>query len=293
MQADRDVRRRIEYRRDFMRLLALSLAGLCLALFVFATGEVEGTLALAAWAMLAAGCAGLAWAAGRTVFRGRPLLALSPDGIVWNFGNGEVAVPWSEVQGVETVTFTATGRSYRGTYSQRLADTTMVLVSREFYDRHIDPRSDFMRGPYWEWFYRPQGEVVQVALHHKMFGVSPREVRGPVEARWKAFREPGGQHPPQLARGAAPLRFGGGVQLHSPLQMAMVLVPLALCLALAGNIAGVWETPGQKNSRIQAEERVARDREINEQLDRHRQAQERMWQRLEEQNWMFGGPRRP
>jgi hypothetical protein len=282
MQAGPDLYRIVEYRRNLTLVAAMSLAGLCLALFVFATGDVTGTTALAAWAMLAGSCAGLAWAAWRVVHPGSPILALSPDGIVWNAGIGEIAIPWREVKGVETITYTVIGRSYRGTYRQRLENTTMVLVSQEFYDRNIDPRSDFMRGPYWDWFFRSQGDHVQIALLHDMFGVGHRDVREPVEARWKAFRDVGGEHPSQPALRAAPLRFGGGVRLRSPLQIATVVVPLVLCLALAGNIAGIWETPRQKDTRLQREERAVRDRAINEQIERHRQAQERMWERFED-----------
>jgi hypothetical protein len=282
MDADRDVHRVIEYRRNFTMVLAPSLGGLCLSLIFFATGRVEGSVELATWVVLVAGGAGLVWAGWRTVFPGRPMLALSPEGIVWNAGSGEVPIPWSEVQGVDTVTYTVVGRSYRGRYQQQLQDVTMVLVSRDFYDARIDPKSDFMRGPYWNWFFRPQGKFVQVALLHHIFGVSPRDVRGPVEARWKAFREGDGQLPHQPACRTEPLRLGGGVNLRSPSNMAMVAVPLMVCLVLVGNLAGVWEMPNQKNARLQAEERAARDRELNASIERHRQAQDAMWRRFDE-----------
>lgn len=282
MHADRDVHRVIEYRRNFTIVLALSLGGLCLSLIFFATGRVEGWVALATWVLLVASGAGLVWAGWRTAFPGRPMLALYPQGLIWNAGSGEVPVPWSEVQGIDTVSYTVVGRSYRGSYEQRLKNVTVVLVSRDFYDARIDPGSDFMRGPYWNWFFRPQGEFVQVALIHDIFGVHHRDVREPVEARWKAFREADGQPTPQPAGRAEPLRLGGGVNLRSPLHMAVVAVPLMVCLVLVGNLAGVWETPNQKNARLQAEERAARDRELNASIERHRQAQDAVWQRFEE-----------
>ncbi|MFN4271599.1 MAG: hypothetical protein ACK4F5_02225 [Aliihoeflea sp.] len=282
MHAYRDVHRVIEYRRNFAKVLALSLGGLCLSLFIFVTGRVEGWVALATWVLLVAGGAGLAWAGWRTVFPGRPMLALYPQGLIWNAGSGEVPIPWSEVQGIDTVSYTVVGRAYGGSYEQRLKNITMVLVSRDFYDARIDPGSDFKRGPYWDWLFRPQGEFVQVALVHDIFGVSHSDVRGPIEARWKAFREADGQHAPQPAYPAEPLRLGGGVNLYSSSHVAMVAVPLMIFLVLVGNMAGVWETPGQKNTGIQAEERAARDSELNASIERHRQAQEALWERFEE-----------
>jgi len=281
MQADHDLHRRIQYRRNFTRVLSYSLMLLCLPLFVFAMGgpsDRDGVV-LATWAGVGLGCAGVAWAAWRMFVPGRPILELFAEGLVWHSGVGYVHIPWNEVEGVETVTYSAIIPSLRRSFQKTFKDITMVLVSREFYLRNIEPGSTFMRGPHWDIFLRPKGDLYQIALHHETFGVEGRDVRGPIEARWLAFRDKADR--PSSSR-AEPMRFGGGLDLTSPLPAAKVAVPLVICLVLLGNILSAWETPGQTNSRIQREERAARDREINAQFERDRQAREQMWQRFDQ-----------
>ncbi len=281
MQADHDLHRGIQYRRNFTRVLSYSLMLLCLPLFVFAMGgpsDSDGVV-LAAWLGVGLGGAGVAWAVWRMFVPGRPILELFAEGLVWHSGVGYVRIPWNEVEGVETVTYSANIQSFRGSIRQTFKDITMVLVSREFYLRNIEPGSTLMRGPHWDIFLRPKGDLYQIALHHETFGVDGRDVRGPIEARWLAFRDKADR--PSSSR-AEPLRFGGGLDFTSPWRAAKVAVPLVICLVLTGNILSAWETSGQTNSRIQLEERAARDREINAQFERHRQAQEELWQRHEE-----------
>ena len=125
---------------------------------------------------------------GYALFRmlapGKPLLALSPDGlrltIEWV---KTIRIPWHEVRGVDTIDITGRIRGTRLDYH----GVTVVLVSQAFYDRHIHIKSWFLRGPGWDMNFIPKGRLMQVALHHEVLPVEAHELRAAVEARWLAF----------------------------------------------------------------------------------------------------------
>lgn len=115
-----------------------------------------------------------------------PALVISPQGIRQYLDFVKtIDIPWHEVRGVDSVEISGkVGRDYH-----HLQNVTVVLVTRQFYYRHIHVRSWFMRGPAWHMLYLPKGEMVQVALHHDMVEASAAELREAVELRWKAFRD--------------------------------------------------------------------------------------------------------
>lgn len=276
MQADHDPHRRIQYRGNFTRLLSFSLIMLSLGLLVFAMGASDGVV-LPAWLAVGLGCAGSAWTAWRVLVPGRPLLELFAEGIVWYSGVGYVRIPWHEVEGVETVTFSAMVQSLRGDFRQTFRNITMVLVSRDFYLHNIEPGSTFKRGPYWDLYLRPKDDLYQIALHHETFGVDRHHVRGPIEARWLAFRDKVDR--PAMSSRAEPMRLGGGLDLTSPWRLAKVVVPMVICLALLGSILSAGETSGQQALRLQREGWAAEKEEQRRSFDRLRQREEE-WERI-------------
>jgi hypothetical protein len=126
---------------------------------------------------------------GYALFRmlapGKPLLALSPDGlrltVEWV---KTVRIPWHEVKGVDTIDITGKVRGTRLNYH----GVTVVLVSQAFYDRHIHIKSWFLRGPGWDFNFIPKDRLMQVALHHEALPVEAHALRAAVESRWLAFR---------------------------------------------------------------------------------------------------------
>jgi hypothetical protein len=69
-----------------------------------------------------------------------------------------------------------------------LRNVTVVVVSQRFYDTVIHVDSLLLRGPGWENWFVPKGDMVQVALHHEALPVTADTLHAAVLARWTAFR---------------------------------------------------------------------------------------------------------
>jgi hypothetical protein len=123
----------------------------------------------------------------RWLKRGTPLLVLSPAGLRVHIDFVRtIAIPWHAVQGVAKDTVTG---SFRGRPVQ-FDDVTVVLVSKEFYDRRIHINSWLLRGPGWHHNFIPKGDVVQIALHHAAMNATAAELYTAAETRWRAFGDP-------------------------------------------------------------------------------------------------------
>jgi hypothetical protein len=154
----------------------------------------------AAWFILIIGGFIIANVLYQSLIPARPLLELSPDGILLRIAwVTEFSIPWHEVRGIEATDvspgFRMTGTQARATSSNAIA----VLVSRDFYERVIVIPA-LLRGPAWRNVFVPRGTMMQVALHHDVLGVAPEELRAAIEARWSAFRERLPRVPPRKAR---------------------------------------------------------------------------------------------
>ena len=115
-----------------------------------------------------------------------PALVISPQGIRQYLDFVKtIDIPWHEVRGVDSIEIS--GKV--GGDHHHLRNVTVVLVTRDFYNRRIHVGSWLMRGPAWHMLYIPKGDMVQVALHHEMVEASAAELREAVEWRWKAFRD--------------------------------------------------------------------------------------------------------
>jgi hypothetical protein len=76
---------------------------------------------------------------------------------------------------------------------------------------------------------------MQMVLHHELFAIAPRDIRGPLEARWQAFRAAPASVP---STAATPPQIYGAWSIHGPLwQTAMFLVPIIGILAILGHAA--------------------------------------------------------
>ena len=215
----------------------------------------------------------------KRVNHGKPLYALSPDGIDYRIpGIKTLHIPWREIRGIDTIDVEARYWSFwdfqRGfqiipdrkvvTYP----DVTVVQVSREFYDRRITVPRLLLIGPAWRANFIPKDSLVQVALHHDLVSVGPRPLREAVEARWIAFRDrPGKPSVPSVAMGQgnataaskpAVARVASGTVVvamgENPKAVsrwrvavsAVLLVGIAILLA---NLAKLWDLPGQDKVR--------------------------------------------
>ncbi|MCW5681687.1 MAG: hypothetical protein KF794_08375 [Xanthobacteraceae bacterium] len=112
------------------------------------------------------------------------LIELLPAGIIFRTTNEDFIVPWNEIHGVNTIDVHAEFRGREEIYP----GVTVVLVSKLFYDRVIHEGWMIMRGPGWDAHFIPEGDKMQLALHHEILPATAAEVRRQVEERWKFFK---------------------------------------------------------------------------------------------------------
>jgi hypothetical protein len=276
-----DINRTLEYRSTtaIVRLLPTGLLLIFLGLAIFALVDLERE----PWTFIGIV---LCWVVGgalsglglwRRVNSGKPLFALSPDGIHYRVPMVKrVLIPWQEIQGVDTIDIEAGYWSMRSaqfpipSYNTWVVrDVTVVLLPRSFYDRRIFVDSFLLRGPGWNANFIPKGSLVQIALHHELVSVQPRPLREAVEARWLAFRETPAvasartSVPAVAARGSNPssgapahaaptsgvMAMGDDPKAMSPWEATKVIVPLIGIAIVLSNLVGLWDLPGQDKVR--------------------------------------------
>jgi hypothetical protein len=258
--------------------------------------------------MLAMGAGWIAYALYRHLVPEKPWLQLSPSGIALRI-TAKALIPWHEVKGVES-------RFHYANSPYHFAEVTTVLISSEFYERHILPQRTIMRERFWENMFLPKsvrsieepgalkmaasmlvdtgsfvdhetpkdvtignpGTLIQIALSHMLFRVEAKDIREPIEARWKAFRDRRGSVPPSgvatapTTKAAPALVYGRWSWKLSPWRAALLLVPLAGLLAIVTNLVGIWDTQALRAAR---EERMAKAQKL--------EADRRAWERTREE----------
>ena len=264
-----NIDRTLEYRSAavMVRLLPTGLLVIFLGVLILVLADPAPF-----WTMVAVGLCvafgmclvGLAlW---RRIHHGRPLFALSPDGIDYRIPwPTSLHIPWNEVRGIDTIDNEARYWSFWDFYygfqiipNRKVVNypnVTVVLVSKPFYDRRTTVLSRLLPGPAWRANFIPKGDLVQVALHHDLVSVEPRSLREAVEARWLAFRDrPGKTSVPQAA---AVVAMGENPKAVSRWQMvasSALLIGIAILLA---NLAGLWDLPDQDEVReVRTKERT-------------------------------------
>jgi hypothetical protein len=254
-----DVHATLEYRSatTIVRLLptGLLLIFLGLALYVLAgaTSDHVGTdMAIVLCLAAGSGVIGVAlWTRARP---GKPNFTLSPAGIQYRIPwVKEFLIPWSEVQGVDTIDIVTRHWSpvwlfvshpsplHRYTFFR---DVTVVQVSKHFYDARIFVDSFFLRGPGWKANFIAQGALVQTALHHELVSVEPQALRQAVEARWHAFR---GQT--AIAPTSKVIAMGDNPRAISRWESIKIIVPLIGIAVMLANLVGLWELQGKGAAR--------------------------------------------
>jgi hypothetical protein len=177
-----DVSRILTFGREKLgrKLLLYGLGIAAFGVLFILVGE-DSELAFAGWIVLVIGLGVAGWEFSKTTQPQKPLLVLSPEGLRMRVeGAKEFFIPWSEVRGVDSITISGP----RGT---TFDNVTVVLVSREFYDRVIHVDSLLRRGPGWNLTFIPVDTMMQVALHHEILPVTAADLLAAVEARWRAF----------------------------------------------------------------------------------------------------------
>ena len=299
-----DVHQTLEYRPDaaFIGLLPVGLFLCFLALFVFALEDRPPTEMLFWGSVLLVVGVGLTGFASWVLVRSRPadpIYVLSPQGVHYRL-NSMILIPWSEIRGVDVIDITTFNWSIRHPGTMTFPDVPVVLISKEFYDARLHLDSLFKRGPYWGMRFVEKGPLVQVALHHDTVGVTAKQMRDAVTARWRAFRNQPAQPVPVRRRTSVPVvlaglkrKFGRGdaADARPPpgipaskdskrLSMLdkVVSVAFLIGIVIAGsNLARLWATAGQVAAREerskweeQERQRKKEQRELHERLEKTR-----------------------
>lgn len=146
------------------------------------TSGIQG--AVLGWILIMGGLGWIAFALYRHFNPARPILTLSPEGISYDTPGLNLVVPWHELQAVAALE----RGGGPGVIPNRFDDTTVVLISTEFYERNILPQRTFLAGGGWDEMFIPKGASIQMVLHFGLFSIPPKDIREPIALRWKAFR---------------------------------------------------------------------------------------------------------
>jgi hypothetical protein len=134
------------------------------------------------WMLIYLGIGWVAFAIFRRFYPARPIVMLSPAGVSFHRSwLKELSIPWQDIKGVGPVALAGIPATN--------PNVIAVTVSKDFYDQHIAPKRRFFEPPGTEYMFRPNGEMMQMALNSAEVAASPEDYRGPLETRWKAFRD--------------------------------------------------------------------------------------------------------
>jgi hypothetical protein len=194
------------------------------------------------WIGVFIGLGYISYALGRHYFPARPALMLSTAGITYRTAHlKSVLIPWHEIERIGPLEL---GR-HTG-YPNRYPDITTLTLDTEFYERHILPNKRFAPGGGWDTMFFPEEVSTQMALPHPIwFSIDAKDIREPVEARWKAFKD---RHDSttsvprtnvEASRGT-PIVYGRWKADGSPWQTIRFFVPLAGVLGLFGALIAYW-----------------------------------------------------
>jgi len=180
--ATTDVREVLTFGREKLarKMLRFALIAGVVGVLSVLVGD-DAALYFVGWGLIVFAVGWAAWEFAKTTQTQKPLLVLSPAGIHMRIeGATEFDIPWSEVRGVDSITV-------EGLRGATFDHVTVVLVSRDFYDRVIHVDSFLLRGPGWDQVFVPYDSMMQVALHHAILPVTAADLLAAVEARYRAF----------------------------------------------------------------------------------------------------------
>lgn len=156
------------------------------------------------WMLLYLGAGWIAFALYRHTYPGRPIIMLTPAGISFHRAwLQNVFIPWQDVQGVGALEDENPGRA-----PTIYPHTIAVSVTNDSYENYILPKRSFLSPPGSEAMFRPKGPLMQMVLASPELIVDFEDFRGPIEARWKAFRDQARADAPSERPPGMPVIFG-------------------------------------------------------------------------------------
>ena len=188
------------------------------------------------WMMIYLGLGWIGFAVVRHFHPGRPIVMLSPRGVAFHRSwLPNILIPWQDVKGVGALEIETDGGP------PTLAPHVIaVVVTKDFYERHIAPKRGFLAPPGSEFMFRPKGAMMQVVLTQAEVTVDPKHLHVPIEARWTAFRDRAASVPDVGSASGPPIDFARWSIDGSPWQAIMFLAPIAGMIAVALHAGGIW-----------------------------------------------------
>ena len=224
-----DVERTREYGSTVLTTL-IWIPLLALVVGLLALVYPSPSTAIAGWLCLVLGAGWLAYALFRQFKTEKPLLVLSPQGIVYR-NVSDSLILWQDILNITTTDLTDRSTMVKQTFK----NITVIWVSRQFHDTVILPGAPlWRRTPGWEGNFIPKGPRVGILILHGLLSMSSAALRAEIEARWRAFKEyPRGPVSPSAQTGK-PVSPGAAVAASIGFVILFVLGLAAMAITRAG-----------------------------------------------------------
>lgn len=180
-----DVHRTLEYSSDVFtwRLLWLPLLAFFGSL-AFLVYDPDSRAAIQPWVGILVGGGWLLYAMVARFIPEKPMLVLSPGGMIWR-NVSRMLIPWHVIENVTSTDHEVWHRGSKLTYE----NATVVWVPRRFYNRRIFIQSLFWRGPFWGNNFIHDRDSTGIVIVPELISLDPELLRAEIAARWEAFRE--------------------------------------------------------------------------------------------------------
>jgi hypothetical protein len=254
-----DVQRTREYASAFlMKLIWIPAIALILGLLslVYPRSGTE----IPGWLCLIFGASMLAYMLFRQFSPEKPLLELSPHGMIYRNAS-ESLIPWQEILNITTTDLDDRSTIVKQTHK----GLTVVWVSRQFHEAAILPGMPlWRRTPGFENNFISKGPRVGIVILDGMLWVpSAAALRAEIETRWRAFtntpRDP--DAPPVLT--GKPVTAGAALAASFALAFLVIFVLGGIALMRGG-----WWPASSSSNEAYWKNLEKRDRDLRREVDK-------------------------
>jgi hypothetical protein len=224
-----DVQRTREYASAYLMKL-IWIPGIALILGLLSLVYPRSGTELPGWLCLIFGAGMLGYMLFRQFKPEKPLLELSPHGMIYRNAS-ECLVPWQEILNITTTDLTDRSSVVTQTHKNLI----VVWVSRQFHETAVLPGMPlWRRTPGFENIFIPKGPRVGIIILDGMLWVPSAALRREIEARWHAFTDrPRGPDAPPVLTGK-PVTAGAALAASFVLAFLVIFVLGGIAVMRAG-----------------------------------------------------------
>jgi hypothetical protein len=189
----------------------------------------------------------------------KPLLELSPHGMVYRNAS-ECLIPWQEILNVSAADLTDRSTVVKQTFR----NLTVIWVSRQFHETAILPGMPlWRRTPGFENNFIQKGPRVGIIILDGMLWVPSATLRREIEARWRAFTDqPRGRDAPPVLTGK-PVTPGAALAASFALAFLVIFVLGGIALVRSG-----WWPTSSSSNEAYWKSLEKRNRELQREVDK-------------------------